>query len=138
MDPNFWAEFGMNMANAVAGVMVWALPVLVTALVGLVVQFIRVQQAKLKGMYPSQYEMLGKVAATAVKIAEQLGVKNLIENKKQWAIDYVQVEVNKLGLEVSMEEIANIIEKALFDEITVKYDAEKLLSDASRVVIKDI
>jgi len=107
-------------------VLVTAVPVVLTALTGLLVQYIRIQQAKLKALYPTKYQKVEEFAVWAVKIAEQLGVKGLIEDKKQYAIAYVQAKCDAENIEIDIAELEDIIEKAVFEEITVKYDAKKL------------
>jgi len=126
MDGQFWTDFLTNLLNAMIPVLVTVLPVVLTALAGLIVQYIRIQQAKLKALYPTKYEKVEQFAAWGVRIAEQLGVKNLIENKKQYVIDYVQAKCDAENIKIDIGELEDIIEKAVFDEITVKYDAKKL------------
>jgi len=50
-------------------------------------------------------------------IAEQMNLGKLIEDKKAWAIAYVQAQADKTGLKFDIEEIENMIEKAVYQEI---------------------
>jgi len=126
MDGQIWTEFGMNVLNAILPVIVGILPVLMGALLAWIVQLVRVQTANLKAMYPSQMETAEKIVAGLVKVAEQLNVSGLLEEKKQWVIDQAQAEFDEHGIKLSAEQLSNIIERAVFDEITTKFDAKKL------------
>jgi hypothetical protein len=116
MDSEFWMEFGIKALNALIPVIMWALPIMLTALVGLIVQAIRVKQAELQAMYPTQYEVVEKIARNAVLIAEQLRLSEFIDDKQDWAIVYVQNHLDELGIELSFEEVVNEIEKAVMVE----------------------
>jgi len=124
MDSKFWTDLGIALANAMIPVLAVAVPTITTALVALFVQGIRLLQAKIKSENPSTYEILTKICADAVSIAEQLHLKEsgieIAEKKKAWAIAYVQTEADKLGLVVDVEEIGNMIEKAVFEELNKK------------------
>ena len=46
-----------------------------------------------------------------------MNLGKLIEDKKAWAIAYVQAQADKTGLKFDIEEIENMIEKAVYQEI---------------------
>lgn len=123
MGSEFWMEFGMKALNALIPVIMWALPIVLTALVGLIVQAIRVKQAELEAMYPSQFEVVEKIARNAVLIAEQLRLGEFIDDKKEWAISYVQERLDEAGIELSFNEVVYEIEKAVMLEFN-KYKVE--------------
>jgi len=116
MDQEYWVELGMNLLNAIIPVLMVALPAVLTALCGLLVQRMRVAQAEIEATYPKQYEVVERIAKSAVLIAEQMKLGNFIQDKKQYAIEYVQRELDKTGIELDFEQIVEEIEKAVMTE----------------------
>jgi len=123
MNQEFWVEFGMKALNALIPVIMWALPLVLTALFGLLVQVIRHKQVEIQAMYPTQYEVVEKIASNAVLIAEQLHLGEFIKDKKEYAIEYVQRELDELGIELEFEKIVEEIEKA----VMLEFNREKVL-----------
>jgi len=93
------------------------LPVLAAFLAGLAVQGIRWLNAKIKSEKPKEYEILAFLANAAVKAAEQAKVGELIENKKEFAIAYVEKWMGSYGFTFDLDSIAEEIERAVYDEI---------------------
>ena len=114
MGENFWNEILINLINALVPVFIVALPALATALVGLAVQYIRYLQAKIRNENPTQYEILEVIVDNAVMIAEQLYKTQEIQDRKQWAIEYVQKKAKESGIKIDVDFIAEEIEKAVF------------------------
>jgi len=109
MDVN-WTELGNTLIATL-------IPILVPFLVALCVQGIRLLQAKIKAEQPTTYEKLEKLCSDAVLIAEQMNLGKLIEDKKSWAVAYVQAQADKTGLKFNIEEIELMIEKAVYQEL---------------------
>jgi hypothetical protein len=112
-----WNKFLIDFLNAAMPVLVPLIITLIGAGIGLLIQYIRLIGEKIKNEKPSTYDMLEKFSVNAVLIAEQLKLSGFIENKKDWAINYVQSELNKLKIVLDVENISNMIEKALFEKI---------------------
>ena len=105
MNNDFWQAFLVNLVNVLLPVIVTSLPVIATALTALLVQYIRLVQAKISKEYPSQYEVLESICKNAILIAEQMKIGGLIEDKKKFAVDYVQKELESKGIVIDMEKI---------------------------------
>jgi hypothetical protein len=118
MDNTFWSEFLLKMANAMIPVLQWALPIMLASFTAVAVQWFRVLEAKLKAEKPTEYAKLEWLCNNAVIIAEQMKLANLIEDKKKWAVDYVQKKVDEQGLKFDVATIEQEIEKAVYGEIT--------------------
>ncbi len=118
MDQAFWSKLGLDLVNVMVPVLMTALPIVLTALFGLMVQQIRLLQAKIQQENPTAYSKLESLCTNAVLIAEQMKLGGYIDDKKKWAVEYVQGEVNKLGLIVDVSKIEEEIEKAVYLSIT--------------------
>ena len=117
MDTNFWSEFGMALLNAIIPVLVTAMPVLMTALVALLVQYIRLAQEKIKAAKPDEYAIFERICEKAVYIAEQLKLAGFIEDKKAYAINYVQKKIDETGIKIDLAMIEEEIERIVFEEL---------------------
>jgi len=93
------------------------LPLLVSLLVGQVVRVGQDLTGKLKARNAEAYGMVRFAAMAAVKAAEQANLGGLIEEKKAYAIDYVERYIEKAyGVKVDVEVISQAIEAAVYDE----------------------
>lgn len=117
MDNAFWQALALNLLNAMIPVLMTALPVVLAAVFALLVQYIRLVQGKIQAQYPTQYQKLEAACSNAVKIAEQMKIGGFIEDKKQFAVDYAQKEMDRLGIKVDISVIEQEIEKAVYNEI---------------------
>jgi hypothetical protein len=117
MDAAFWDKFLLDLINAAVPVILSGLAVIIPALVALIVQKIRLVAADIKASQPTAYEQLEKFCADAVIISEQMNIGKFIVDKKKFAIEYVQSEVDKAGLKFSVETISLMIEKAVYLEL---------------------
>lgn len=120
MDAQFWNDLGMELLRAIVPVLVAAVPALAAALLALAVQQIRLIQAKIQKENPTQYQKITQLCEGAVLVAEQLNIAGLIEDRKKYAIEYVQKYANQAGIEVDVLELADEIEKAVFTQLTSK------------------
>ncbi len=116
MDQAFWMGLGVQAINVLVPVVLTALAALITALATLAVQKIKLAAAELKDKQPKVYDFIMTHAQDAVLIAEQLKLNAVIEDKKDWAIKYVQDKADAAGIEVNVEDVANMIEKIVFEE----------------------
>jgi len=97
--------------------LVIVLPILATFLAGLVVQQIRLVQEKIKNERPDIYGILAFLTEAAVKSAEQAKIAELIDDKKAYAIQFVQDRLATYGIKMDVSLIAAEIEKAVFESI---------------------
>jgi hypothetical protein len=114
-----WNKFWIDMVNAVIPVIAPALVALSAAAAGLLVQYIRLVEEKIKAERPDEYAQIEFIARNAVLIAEQLNIAGFVKDKKAWAVDYAQKELDKIGISADLETISNEIEKAVYEELTV-------------------
>lgn len=112
-----WNKFLLDLANACMPVIISGVVALIGAGFALLVQKIRLYEQQLQNEKPSTYEKLEKITKDAVMIAEQLKIANVIEDKKNYAIDYIQKEADKIGLKVNIEQVSDMIEKVVFEEL---------------------
>ena len=106
------------------------LPLLVSLLVGQLVKVGQDLARKLKARNAEAYEMVRFAAMAAVKAAEQANLGGLIEEKKAYAIDYVERFIEKAyGVKVDVEVISQAIEAAVYDEFN-RYRAGSIETEA--------
>jgi hypothetical protein len=111
-------EFHDFLVKFVNELLVALLPVLAASLVGLSVQGLRYLQALIKAKQPNAYNQLEWFVCQAVHAAEQAGVAGLIEDKKQFAIDFVNRELEVRGWGgIDEKMIADKIEAAVYEQI---------------------
>lgn len=95
------------------------LPVLLSALAAVAVNYFRLLEQRIKNEKPDLYKVLDLLVKQGVSAAEQLGLNGQIEDKKAYALKYVQDMLNQYGLkEIDVAIIEAKIEAAVFDEIT--------------------
>lgn len=97
-------------------VLVGVLPILAAAAAAWVVGEVKKvwQESKL-----AQYvtpEQLQAIATMAVKAAEQLGLNQKIEDKKNYAVEVVQSYLSNVGLKVDLESVLAAVEAAVIAE----------------------
>lgn len=114
MDTVFWQGLLISVINAIIPVLLTSLPLILTALFGLIVQYIRLLQAKIQKENPTEYQKIELIAKNAVLIAEQMKLGGLIEDKKKYALEYAQRELDKIGIKLNVEQLAEEIEKAVY------------------------
>jgi N-formylglutamate amidohydrolase len=111
-------EFHDFLVKFVNELLVALLPVLAASLVGLAIQGLRYLQAEIKLKQQNVYNQLDWFVRQAVYAAEQAGVAGLIENKKQFAIDFINRELEARGLgSIDEKMIADKVEAAVYEEI---------------------
>jgi LL-H family phage holin len=73
--------------------------------------------AEIKATAPDTFEMLQKFAVAAVQAAEQSGLVESGEAKKEFAIDQVEKWLLQSGIDVDLDQVDAAIEAAVFAEI---------------------
>jgi hypothetical protein len=92
-------------------------PVAATALAGWLITLWKKATTDLQTKHSQLYEQILWFAGIAVRAAEQAGLAYIIEDKKTFAIDYLETLVSKyLKIDLELDEAANIIETAVWDE----------------------
>lgn len=114
MDSVFWQSFLVSLINAIIPVLLTALPLVLTAIFGLIIQYIRLVQAKIQKENPTEYSKIEFIAKNAVLIAEQMKLGGFIQDKKKYAVEYAQRELDKAGIKLNVEQVAEEIEKAVY------------------------
>lgn len=95
------------------------LPVLVSAVAAVAVNYFRLLEQRIKNEKPDLYKVLDILVKQGVSAAEQLGLNGEIADKKAYAIKYVQDMLAQYGLKgIDVSVIEAKIEAAVFDEIT--------------------
>ena len=113
-----WNAFFVNLVNAALPVVTPLIISLLVALLGLAVQQIRLVEAKIKITNPTEYQQLASVCRSAVIVAEQSNIAGLVADKKAFAVEYAQKEMDRLGIKIDVSDIEQEIEKAVYTEIT--------------------
>lgn len=72
--------------------------------------------AEAKAKQPDLFEQLTWIATTAVKAAEQSGAVQLAEEKKAYAINYVEKWLESKGVTLDIDAIDAAIEAAVWNE----------------------
>ncbi len=87
------------------------LPWLVSLLVAVIVKVVGDLWLRLKESQPDKAAVLQKVAEMAVYAAEQAKLRNLVEDKKTWALEWAETFIQKnYGLALDLEDISQAIE----------------------------
>ena len=105
----FWSEFLQQVINVSA-------PILAVALVSVLATLAKKLWAQAKEAYPHAIDQLEWVAGIAVKAAEQAGGVTLAQEKKAYAIDFVEKWLASKGLTLDIDVIDAAIEAAVWDE----------------------
>ncbi|GIU69808.1 MAG: hypothetical protein KatS3mg002_1044 [Candidatus Woesearchaeota archaeon] len=111
MDLEFWSAFAQRFLEIV-------LPPLVALIAGYIVQQIRLLEAKIKNERPDLAYIISFLADSAVKSAEQANLAGYITDKRQYAFDYIKLQLEKQGIKIDPEIIYKEIERAVFDNLT--------------------
>lgn len=92
---------------------------LIPALVALVgawlVQQVRLLTLRLKNERPELYWYLAQAAELGVKAAEQMGLSEQIEEKKDYAVKVAQVYLDDRGIKIDLALVEAAIEKAVLE-----------------------
>lgn len=100
-------EFGQFVANMLIALVAIVVPLIGTAVRGLVQNMAR----------NSQFEILQSIAKTAVLAAEQAGLSGVIGDKKAAAMAAAQAMLADRGLQIDLESIDAAIEAAVATEL---------------------
>jgi hypothetical protein len=113
---NFWSDLLQNLLMAFA-------PVIASLLAGLLYAQIRKVWAQFKAEKPDVAWALESAARMAVLAAEQAGAKELIEDKKAYAMNVAEKWLATKGITLDLDLIDAAIEAAVYDELNRQKDA---------------
>ena len=93
------------------------LPVLATALAGLVIAWLTkvINEIKSKLSEDAQW-IIRQAVNSAVLAAEQVHLNDVLVDKKEYAIRFAQDQLNKSGIKIDLAILANLIEAAVMNE----------------------
>ena len=120
----FWAELLQKMLVAI-------LPIVASAVVGLLYTMIRAKWAEFKGNQPQWGYAIEQAASLAIKAAEQAGAAGYVDDKKKYALDVAErwLKLNRVPIDLDLIDAA--IEAAVFKELN--QDKSKAKSPAGFV-----
>jgi hypothetical protein len=104
------------LSKVLEAVLIAVLPPLAVGLVGLVVALFRKWWIQAKEYAPQVTDLLEEAAKMAVRAAEQAGIAQLIEDKKQYAIQIVELWLEARHVSVDIDLIDAAIEAAVLKE----------------------
>jgi len=108
------------LSNFVQAFLLAAAPILAVAVVKAVINWGQKTLAEAKAAEPKLFEQLTWVATIAVQAAEQSGAVQLAEEKKAFALSFVEKWLESKGIVLDIELIDGAIESAVFTEIKKK------------------
>lgn len=73
--------------------------------------------AEIQAAQPDVFDLLQKFAVSAVQAAEQSGLLETGEAKKEFAIAQVEKWLNQFGIDVDLDQVDAAIEAAVFAEL---------------------
>jgi hypothetical protein len=120
------------LSKVLEAVLIAVLPPLAVALVGLVVSLVRKWWIEAKLYAPKITDLIEDAARLAVRAAEQAGAAQLIEDKKQYAIEIAEKWLEARGLTVDIDLLDAAIEAAvlqLFNKPEAKDNFESFMDD---------
>ena len=113
MDSSFWYGLLQN-------IILLAVTAIAPALFALIVVIIRKKYAELKS-YASEYGWdLDQFAELAVKAAEGMNLDGQIQDKKAYAIQIVQKQLDGRGIKLDISVIEAAVEAAVFSQFNKK------------------
>lgn len=108
-------DFMPILSKVLEAVLSVVLPVLAVALVSAIVALAKKLWAQAKQASPEITDVLEQAAKFAVKAAEQAGAAELIEDKKQYAIEIAEKWLSVKNLNIDVDLIDAAIEKAVLE-----------------------
>jgi hypothetical protein len=93
------------------------LPVVFSALAAFLIAQAKLLWVRAKNQQPDLADTLEWVARTAVYAAEQAGAADLIDDKKDYAIEVAEMWLSAKGLPIDLDMIEAAIEAAVYSEI---------------------
>lgn len=109
MENEFWSKFVEQM-------LLYFLPILASALLGLILMGFRLLWVKFKQAQPKLASILEFVAYKSVVAAEQAGAAGIIDGKKEYALEVAQKWLKAQGLNIDTQVIGAAIEAAVWEE----------------------
>jgi hypothetical protein len=117
MDSTYLNKLMIDIANAVIPVIAPALVMLAGIFAAYFVQQVRLLQEKIKAEQPDEYAMIEYWAGKAVVVAEQLKIGGYIDDRKKYALDYLQNKLDMLGIKWDLAMLSDEIEEAVYREL---------------------
>ena len=117
MDSTYLNKLWIDLANAVIPVIAPALVVLAGIVATYFVQQVRLLQEKIKSEQPDEYAMIEYWAGKAVIVAEQLKIGGYIDDRKKYALDYLQKKLDSAGIKYDLTALSDEIEEAVYREL---------------------
>ena len=105
----------MDWGKIIETVLLSILPLLAAQVVALLFAWIKKIWADIKASKPNLAYWLEAGAHIAVKAAEQGGIAGYVEDKKQYAIEYLEKFMAEKGLVVDVDLIVGAVEAAVLD-----------------------
>lgn len=102
------------LAAVVQAVLIVVLPILAVYLRNLLTAQMKLAEAKITEYSPDLAYELKFIAEIAVEAAEQTGAKQLIDNKKEYAIEIAEKWLETKGFAIDIDLIDAAIEQAVF------------------------
>ena len=100
------------------GVLLAFVPVLVTLITSFVVAKVKGAWSQFKDEQAGWAGIIEELAAIVVKSAEQANIAGLIDDKKSYAVQTLQLWLDEKGIKIDIAVIEAAIEAAVFDEFT--------------------
>lgn len=103
------------LSKVIEAILIAILPPLAVVLVSVVLAHAKKLWADLKQRYPSVTDLVEQAAVFAVQAAEQAGAADLIEDKKQYAIQIAEAWLEANHITTDLHLIDAAIEKAVLE-----------------------
>lgn len=109
--------------NTLQTIVITIIQVMAPIIAGLVIRLFLLQISKIKASLTSEeYEFASKLAKQLVLAAEQNGLKDqfLAEGsaKKEYVLSHMEALLKSKGIKLNIRMISDIVEAAVFDELT--------------------
>lgn len=115
-------EFTFDVGEVIQLVLQIIISVLLPLFLAFAIGAVRTWWAKIKAQIPAeQYAFAFSIVSQLVLAAEQSGLAGIISNeskaKKKWVIERVEAELAKVGINLDLETISDMIEAAVKAEL---------------------
>jgi hypothetical protein len=100
-------------------------PILATALVSLLIAFVKSKWAAFKLGNPDEAYIISQVVDIAIKAAEEAQLAGLITEKKQYALSVAQEWLTGKGIKIDISALEAAIEAAVWDEFNADKPAKE-------------
>ncbi len=108
----------MDVLNKVLVALLGIIAVPVGTMIGFYIKkLIDKAQAEIEAVAPDTFDMVQKFAVAAVQAAEQSGLLETGEQKKEFALAQVEAWLAEFGIDIDLDQVDAAIEAAVFAEI---------------------